>query len=214
MEKKKDYYVKPRTADYPVNELIHDRWSPVCFADDPIELEKIHTLFEAARWAPSCFNEQPWSFVFGVKGKGDSHEKILSCLTTGNQEWAHAVPLLGISVARLNFEKNDKSNRHAYHDVGLAMGILCVQAVDLELSVHQMAGFDVEKAREVLKIPEGHDPVAAIAIGYMTNPDNCDNEKLQAREKTIGQRKPQKEFLFDGEWGKSLRPRLQPSPPL
>ena len=201
---KKDYYVKPRTVDYPVNELIHNRWSPVCFADDPVEPEKIHSIFEAARWAPSCFNEQPWNWVIGLKGRGDAHAKILSCLSTQNQEWAQLAPILAISVARLTFAKNDKPNRHAYHDVGLAMGILCVQAVDLELSVHQMGGFSIEKAREVLEIPDGCDPVAAIAIGYMANPETCENESLRKRDETIKSRKPQKEFLHHGTWGKTL----------
>ncbi len=201
----KDYYVKPRKVDHPVNELIHDRWSPVCFADDPVEPEKLQSLFEAARWAPSCFNEQPWNWVIGIKGRGDAHQKILSCLVKPNQEWAHAVPILAISVTRLNFAKSDKPNRHAYHDVGLAMGILCVQAVDLELSVHQMGGFSVEKAREVLEIPEGCDPVAAIAIGYMANLKSCENESLRKRDETIGQRKSQKEFLHEGTWGKKLK---------
>lgn len=194
-----DYYIKERTVDHPVHRLIHERWSPVIFSDKPIEKEKVLTLFEAARWAPSCYNEQPWHFVIGIKGE-ESHERILSCLADFNQEWAREVPLLGISVARQTFARNEKPNRHAAHDVGLAMGIVCLQAVDLELSVHQMAGFDVEKARELLEIPEGHEPIAAIAIGYMANPNECENEKLVKREKTIGTRKPQQDFVFDGKW--------------
>jgi len=60
-----------------------------------------------------------------------------------------------VSVARLNFEKTGKPNRHAFHDVGLAMGSLLVEATALGLFVHQMAGFSVDKVREAYQVPEG-----------------------------------------------------------
>jgi len=46
-----------------------------------------------------------------------------------------------VSVAKLSFERTGKPNRHAFHDVGLAMGNMLVQATVLDLFVHQMAGF-------------------------------------------------------------------------
>lgn len=186
-----------KEADYPVLDLIRQRWSPVVFSEDPVEPEKLHILFEAARWAPSCYNEQPWSFILGI---GDTHEKVLSCLVAANQEWAQNAPVLGISIARLRFEKNQKDNRHAFHDVGLAMGLLCLQAVDIGLVVHQMAGFDPEKAKEVLQIPEGHEPVAAFAIGYIGDPSKAP-EKQRRRDETPSGRRSQSFFLFEGRWG-------------
>jgi nitroreductase len=97
-----------------------------------------------------------------------------------------------LSVAKLTFSRNDKPNRHAYHDVGLAVSQLIVQASALGLRVHQMAGFDVDKARETYVIPEGFDPVAAIAIGY------SGEEMLSSRT-----RRPQDETAFSGSWGEA-----------
>ncbi len=199
VDRKPDYYVKKRVVDHPVHHLIHNRWSPVVFSDAPVEEEKLLSLFEAARWAPSCYNEQPWTFVIGVKGE-EGHEKILSCLVEKNQEWAKDAPVLGLSVAREYFERNDKPNREYMHDVGLAMGQLCIQAVDLELSVHQMAGFRKDQAQEVLGIPDRHQPCAAFAIGYMANPKDGP-DPLRERDETIGTRKPLKDFLFRNSWG-------------
>ena len=71
-----------------------------------------------------------------------------------------------LSVVRLAFAHNGKPNRWAYHDVGLASAQLVLQAVSQGLVAHQMAGFDAAKARETYGIPEGHEPVAAIAVGY------------------------------------------------
>ena len=182
----RDLWKKERETDYPIHRLMEERWSPVVYSDEPVEEEKLQILFEAARWAPSCYNEQPWSFYLG--------EGVLDCLVDANRAWAQYAPVLGISVAHLKFAKNGKPNRHAHHDVGLAMGALILQAVDLDLSVHQMAGFSVEKARELLGLDEDHDPVAAFAIGYRADPKSLPD--LTERELTVGSRKKQGEFLF------------------
>ena len=200
---KADYWVKERKVDHPVHRLIHERWSPVVFSDQAVEEEKLATLWEAVRWAPSCYNDQPWHLVVGVKGE-ESWEKVFGCLVEANQFWAQHAPVLGIAVARLAFEKTGKPNRHAIYDLGLGMGHMVLQAVDLELSVHQMAGFDPAKAREVLEIPQGYEPMTAFAVGYMANPRECENDKLRQRELTVGTRKPQSQFVFSGAWGHTL----------
>ena len=81
----------------------------------------------------------------------------------------------------------------------MAVFSLVVQATALGLMVHQMAGFDVEKARNELKIPEGYDPVAMIAVGYPGNPDLL-QEPYRTRESRPRERKPITEFVFSGEW--------------
>jgi len=97
-----------------------------------------------------------------------------------------------LSVAKLTFSRNDKPNRHAYHDVGLAVSQLIVQATALGLRAHQMAGYDVEKARETYVIPEGFDPVAVLAIGY------SGEETPSSRT-----RRSQDEIAFRGRWGEA-----------
>ena len=125
---------------------------------------------------------------------------MLACLVEKNQEWAKAAPVLMISVARLRFRERDKDHRHAQHDVGLAAENLVIQAMDLDLFVHQMAGFDREKARETYGIPDGFEPVAAIAIGYMGNEDNLP-EHLRKRQEADRSRRPLSEFVFAEKWG-------------
>ena len=119
---------KLANADYPVEEILRRRWSPRAFSDRMVEPEKLQSLFEAARWAPSSFNEQPWSFIVATKQKQEEHALLLSCLVEKNQQWARLAPVLMVSVTKLNFEKTGKPNRHAFHDVGLAMGNMLVQA--------------------------------------------------------------------------------------
>lgn len=195
---------KPAPNDHPIEEIIRRRWSPRAFSDRPVEREKLLSLFEAARWAPSSFNEQPWSFIVTTKDKPDEYARMLSCLVEKNQQWAQLAPVLMVSVAKLNFEKNGKPNRHAFHDVGLAMGTMLVQATALGLFVHQMAGFSVDKVREAFGVPEGFEPVAAVAIGYAADPEVLP-EAFREQEVGPRRRKPISEFVFEGGWGKNAR---------
>lgn len=193
---------KPAETQYPINELLKQRWSPLAFADKMVSSEVLCSLMEAARWAPSSYNEQPWSFIVATKENSAEYERLFSCLATGNQPWANLAPVLMISIAQLSFDRNNKPNRHAFHDVGLAVACLTFQATEMGLRLHQMAGFDVDKARELYKISEGYEPVAAIALGYPEDP-NILPESLQPRELSPRTRKPINSFVFSGEWGQT-----------
>jgi nitroreductase len=105
-----------------------------------------------------------------------------------------------LSIARLNFERNNKPNRHAFHDVGQAVASLTLQATALGLVVHQMAGFEIEKARAEYKLPEGYEPVAAIAVGYQGDADTLP-EDLREKELAPRTRRAQDSFVFKGKWG-------------
>jgi nitroreductase len=191
---------KPAETQYPIHDLIRRRWSPRAFAGRPVEPEKLGSLLEAARWGASCFNQQPWFFIVAKQDDGDSFNRLLNCLVEGNKAWAQRAPVLMLSVARLTFDEGGQPNRHALHDVGFAAGTLCLQATALGLVVHQMAGFDMGKAREAFRIPEGYEPVAAIALGYQDEPGIL-SDKLQAKERTLRTRKELSGFVFSGTWG-------------
>ena len=191
---------KPARTDYPIEEILKRRWSPRAFSDRMVEPEKLRSLWEAARWAPSSFNEQPWHFIVATRDKPAEHAKLLSCLVEKNQQWARYAPVLMISVTELNFAKTGKPNRHAFHDVGLAMGSLLVEATALDLFVHQMAGFSPDKVKELFAVPEGFEPVAAIAIGYGADPSAAP-EAFRQQETAPRSRKPISSFVFEEKWG-------------
>ena len=179
--------------DHPVHSLIERRWSPYAFADKPVDPSDIASLLEAARWAPSSFNEQPWRFIIATRDKPEDFKRLLDCLAPANQEWAGKVPVLMLSVASLSFAKNGKPNRHALHDVGLASATLALQATDMGLAVHFMAGFDSDKARDTFAIPEEFEPVAAIAVGHRLVEPTLDSPSER-------QRRPVDAFAYAGAW--------------
>ena len=187
---------------HPINPLIARRWSPRIFeAGRAVEHEKLLSILEAARWAPSCFNDQPWYYLVFDGSDIDALERARGCLVEGNA-WAREAPLLLLSVARENFSHSQAPNRHAQHDTGAASAYLVLQAVELGLATHQMAGFDSEKARLEFHIPEGFTPMAMMAIGYPYKDDlNNLPEKIKARELGERSRRALSESAFVNDWG-------------
>ena len=191
---------KPAPSDFPVHELIRERWSPRAFADKPVPKDVLRSIFEAARWAPSSFNEQPWAYIVATKDDKESFEKVLSVLVDFNVQWAKSAPVLALAVAKLTFANNNAPNRNAQYDTGAATALLSVEATAHGLAVHQMAGFDAEKARQVFGIPKGWEPIAALAIGYPGDPASLP-PALKDRELAPRTRKPIAEFVMAGQWG-------------
>ncbi|MGB8494119.1 MAG: nitroreductase family protein [Candidatus Acidiferrum sp.] len=191
---------KSTATQYPVHELIRERWSPRAFSEEAVSPEILRSLFEAARWAPSCNNEQPWAFLVGTRGEGDTFKKILGTLMEANQTWARHAPVLAIAVSELAFAKNGHSNRNAFYDTGTAVSQLTTEATSRGLVVHQMAGFDPQKATEIFAIPNGWEPIATFAVGYAGDPQTLP-DVLRERELAPRARKPLHEFVMSGQWG-------------
>jgi nitroreductase len=191
---------KPAPTDVPLQTLIRERWSPRAFSDKPVSPEVLRSLFEAARWAPSSFNHQPWTYIVATKDDRENFDKMLSVLAEFNAGWAKHAPVLALSVAQMKIPKDGSPNRVAQHDVGSASAQLTLEAVSRGSFVHQMAGFDAEKARRVFNIPADWEPVAAMAIGYPGDPRSLP-DRLRDGELAPRTRKPLREFVITGTWG-------------
>lgn len=184
-------------VDHPIDPALAGRWSPRAFADQAVEEDAISSLFEAARWAPSANNLQPWAFIHASRGTEDFN-RLRGCLKESNALWAGNAAVLALAVARP--AKPDGSvNPHARYDLGQAMAHLTFQAIALGLHVHQMAGFDPERARTEMTIPDDHEAVTAIAIGYLGEASTLP-ASLQEKERAARTRRPAKMFVFPGRW--------------
>lgn len=192
---------KTAPTDHPIHELLRERWSPRAFSEKPVPHDVLRSLFEAARWAPSSANEQPWAFLVATRDDPDTHAKLLSTLADANQIWAKHAPVLGISIAHVNWAKTGQPNRTAFYDTGAAVAGLSAEATSRGLFVHQMGGFDPKKASELFHIPDDWQPVAAFVVGYPGDPETLPEPYL-TREKNPRTRKPLSEFVMSGDWGK------------
>lgn len=175
--------------EYPVHQLIRERWSPRSFDARFIPTGDLNSVLEAARWAPSCYNEQPWVFLVAQRESTDTFANVLSCLVEGNQLWARNASCLILSFAKSDFQHNGKLNRHAWHDVGLAVAQMTLEATSRGIAVHQMAGIQRERIVEIFHVPEGFEPVTGIALGYQDSADKLP-PALALKETAERTRKP------------------------
>ena len=193
---------KPADAHHPIHALLRERWSPRAFAARPVERATLNSLFEAARWSASANNRQPWHFIVATSEHPEDHARLAATLNERNRRWAQHAPVLILVVAQLSSQPGRELA--SLYDVGLAVGNLLTQAVDLGLVTRQMGGFDAEKARATLGIPEGYLPVAVIALGYPGSPEALPDD-LRERETAPRSRRPIKEWVFEGERNKDMR---------
>ena len=191
----------PATAQ-PVHHLIKHRWSPLGFdRERDIDRETLLSILEAARWAASSFNLQPWRFIVAPRQNRDEFRKVLSVLREGNQSWARYAAVLMIAVTQTHREP-DAPNRHAVHDLGLAISQMVLQALDRGVYTHQMGGFFPDKAREVYQIPEGFEPLTAIAMGYRAASLDHLGAGHREREAAPRQRQELTDMVYNGSWGR------------
>ncbi|MBL0742072.1 nitroreductase family protein [Chryseolinea lacunae] len=187
---------KSHHVEHPISELIKNRKSPRAFSRQPIDADRIRSLFEATRWAPSSTNEQPWVYVYATHDQTELWDKLFSCLNESNKVWAKGAPLLILSLARKNFTRYPGANAHAMYDLGGANSFLSLQAVELGMQVRQMAGFSYEKTIEQLNIPDTYEVGVFMAVGYPGDPETLP-EKLKLREMAPRERFLQNEFVMN-----------------
>ncbi len=199
-------FAKKAETSVPIHDLIASRWSGRAY--DPereVDETQIAALLEAARWAPSCYGDQPWRYIVCVrKSNPGAWDRAFSCLAEGNRNWAQYAPVLMLASADSVMSRSGKPNRWGQYDTGAASLSLCLQATDLGLMVHQMGGFDADKARTVFTIPERYTPMAMMAVGYQLPLDRLTGE-IRERELAGRARKPISEIIFNGSWGQPFQ---------
>jgi nitroreductase len=186
-----------RKPEYRISEIFLDRWSSRAMSGEALSEEALMTLFEAAKWAPSCFNSQPWRFLYATRDT-EEWNLFFSFLISFNQSWAINAGALIVVLSKRTFESSGQAAPTHTFDTGAAWQNLALQASIMGLVAHAMQGFDYERAREVLAVPEDYQVEAMIAVG---NPGDIEKlpEELQKRENPSS-RKAISEFAFEGKF--------------
>jgi nitroreductase len=166
---------------------------------EDLQHDESMSLFEAARWAPSSFNNQPWRFIY-AKRNTEYWERLLGLLADSNKIWAKDAAVLIVVVSSQNFEYNGKPSITHQFDAGAAWENLSLEAASRGLVAHGMQGFDYEKARKELEVPDSYDVMAMIAIGKRGSKEKLPS-KLQEKE-IPNDRKPLNEIIMEGKFRK------------
>ena len=186
-----------RKADFPVEPLLVDRWSPRAMSGEAIPLEELMPLFEAARWAPSSFNAQQWRALYA--GRETEHwTRFFELLVDANKAWAKNAAFLVLFISRKLFDHNNKPSITHSYDCGAAWENFALQGFRQGLVVHGMQGFDYERARTELGIPDDFQVEAMAAVGRLGGKEVLP-EALQKRESPNERRKLQ-ESICEGRF--------------
>ena len=187
-----------RTPDHPVEPLFIHRWSPRAMSGQPLTEPDLMRLFEAARWAPSTYNEQEWRFLY-AKRDTEAFQTFLKLLADANQAWCDKAALLCVVLSHKVFEKNGKPNPVNVFDSGSAFMALSLQGAAMNLVVHGMSGFDYDRARAELGVPEDYNVNAMFAVGHPGDKEALP-EDAKEREQPSG-RKPVGAIICEGKFG-------------
>ena len=189
--------VNGRTAEFDIDDLFLNRWSPRAMSGEEITEEQLMTLFEAARWAPSSGNTQPWRFIYALKSDPE-YQQLFNLLDEGNQEWCKNASALVLTISYHKDRWGDNKT-HSF-DAGAAWENFALQGSLMGLVVHGMGGLDRQRAKEEYQIPEDYTVEMMIAVGLpgdksVLSEKNADRENPSPRE-------PLEKFVFKGVFKK------------
>lgn len=186
-----------------VHDAILTRRARRVFDDkNPVTEAEIDSLVEAMRLSASCNNNQPWRpvFVYGA----DALAQIKTALSRGNQ-YATRATLIIVVAAKLSDDCAIVDRQYFLFDCGLAIGQLLLRATEMGLIAHPIAGYDPQKAREILGIPADYTVITFVNCGHPGTDDSLLSEKQKEQEKVRPERKPVGENFFKDRWGAPLR---------
>lgn len=131
---------------------------------EPVEIsdEVISELGKTAQLTASCYNKQPWRFVF-VKD-GDALKKMHGALSKGN-EWAYKASMIAAVFGKKDNDCVIREREYYLFDIGMAVSAMVLRATELGLVAHPIAGYDPQKVKGVLGIPEDNMVITLVIIG-------------------------------------------------
>ena len=159
---------------------IESRRARRSISERSIARETAELLIRAAHLAPSCANNQPWRFI-AVDDPGVL-DRVKEHLSGGNY-WAKPSPLIVAVTSRPDLDCQIPDGREYYaFGCGMAAMNLMVQATDLGLVAHPIAGFKQAPIKDVLGIPRDNTFITLIILGHPTADHSALSEKHRAEE--------------------------------
>jgi len=162
-------------------EIIEKRRAYIHLKGIEITRESITQLIKAAQLAPSCFNNQPWRYVFVTKK--EKLQELHEAYSRGN-DWAQKASLVIAVYTKEELDCIVKTRKYYLFDTGLATGFIILQATEMGLVAHPIAGFSPKKVKRILSIPEDMDVITLVIVGKH---DDDIEEEPRPERKTLDQ---------------------------
>ncbi|WP_438392000.1 nitroreductase family protein [Caballeronia sp. DA-9] len=189
-----------RTTHHPTEPVFVSRWSTRSLSGERIPDSVLFSCFEAARWAPSGGNAQPWRFIY-AKRESPHWDRLYPLLNEKNQEWAALASTLVLVLSRKTRDSPEGKRPLRSHsfDAGAAWSNFAHQASLLGWTTRAIGGFQYERTRAALKIPDDYEIEIFIALGKASNRAALSPD-LQASDRPSS-RLPVTELVCDGHFG-------------
>jgi len=164
----------------------------------PITEELVSDLAYCAQLTCSCFNNQPWRFVFVYDPA--ILKKLHSALSKGN-EWCQFASMIIAVISLPELDCQIKGRNYYLFDTGMATAFIILRATELGLVAHPIAGYNEEKVKEILKIPQTMTVITLINIGKHSDKINpvLSAKQIEA-EKNRPERLPIEKFAFVNQY--------------
>jgi nitroreductase len=198
-----DLITKIANTDFPIHKLIARRWSARAFSSKKVEKSKLLSILEAARWAPSSRNEQPWRYIVFTDDNPEKLDKARSVLLEINN-YAKRAPILICAITKKIYSDTEIYNRLHFHDLGAANENMFLESFNQGLIMHEMGGYDRDKAKKVFNIPDEYEIGIMIAIGYQDSHEILP-ERYREKANSPRQRKALSEIAFLEELGNGIK---------
>ena len=193
---------KIANTDFPIHNLIARRWSARAFSTKTVEKSKLLSILEAARWAPSSRNEQPWRYIVFTDENPEKLNIARSVLLEIN-DYAKRAPILICAITKKYYSDNGIYNKLHFHDLGAANENMFLESFNQGLIMHEMGGFDRDKARRVFNVPDEYEIGIMVAIGYQDSHDILP-ERYKEKAFSPRERKSLSEIAFLEELGNGI----------
>ncbi len=143
------------------------------YTDEKVSEELIKEIVSAAAFAPSWKNSQTTRYI-AITDPERKSRLSKECCAEHNQSIIDGAPALIATLIvdkRSGFERDGsystirEDNWQAF-DNGIATQTLCLAAHEKGLGTVIMGLYDIDKAQEILQVPEGQLLMSLVAIGY------------------------------------------------
>jgi nitroreductase len=188
-------------ADQLVNPFIQARRAKRALSSRLVPRELVDRLVEAAHLAPSCFNNQPWRLVVAA---GETLARVKEALSSGNY-WAKPTPVIIAVTSHRDLDCKLSDNRDYFlFGCGMAVGNLMIQATQLGLIAHPIAGYSPQRVKEALGIPADYVLITLVVVGWPGDPAGL-SDKHRKLELSPRARKPLAEVVFWERFGRGMQ---------
>jgi nitroreductase len=172
-----------------LKQIVEIRRATRSLAPVTVTEELIRDLADCAKMAPSCYNHQPWRFIF--VHKTETLETLFTAMSRGN-EWTQQASMIIAVFSEKSLDCQVKGREYYLFDTGMAVAFLLLRATEMGLVAHPIAGFDEDKVKQILRIPDKMTLITLIIVGKKTEQISpLLSEKMARVEK---ERPPRNEF--------------------